>query len=98
MPADVTLSLSKGLKEIAPTLGFTAYQPLMRSPGSPDSLLTGVVYISQALRRDLSRLDGVQYQYMLYRLLSGHSLHLAFTGSVGGEDVVEACWRAGAAC
>jgi hypothetical protein len=50
MPADVTLSLSKGLKEIAPMLGFTGYQPLMRS------------YIGQALRKDLSRLDGSQVE------------------------------------
>ena len=38
MPADVI----EDLKEIAPMLGFTGYQPLMRSPGSPDSLLAGV--------------------------------------------------------
>lgn len=33
------------LKEIAPTLGFSGYQPLIRA------------YIGQSLRRDLSRLD-----------------------------------------
>ena len=58
MPADVI----EDLKEIAPMLGFTGYQPLMRSPGSPDSLLAGVVYIGQALRKDLSRLDGSQIE------------------------------------
>jgi len=38
------------LKEIAPALGFTGYQPLMRS------------YIGQGLRKDLSRLDGSQVE------------------------------------
>ena len=38
------------LKEIAPSLGFTGYQPLIRS------------YIGQGLREDLSRLDGTQVQ------------------------------------
>jgi hypothetical protein len=31
---------------------------------------------------------------MLYRLLSGHPLHLTVFLSVEVEDVVEACWRA----
>ena len=38
------------LKEIAPMLGFTGYQPLVRS------------YIGQGLRKDLSRLDGSQVE------------------------------------
>jgi hypothetical protein len=46
MPADVI----DDLKEIAPALGFTGYQPLMRS------------YIGQGLRKDLSRLDGSQLE------------------------------------
>ena len=46
MPADVI----DDLKEIAPMLGFTGYQPLMRS------------YIGQALRKDLSRLSGSQVE------------------------------------
>ena len=44
MPADVI----DDLKEIAPMLGFSGYQPLMRS------------YIGQSLRKDLQRLDGSQ--------------------------------------
>jgi len=46
MPQDVI----DDLKEIAPALGFTGYQPLMRS------------YIGQALRKDLSRLQGSQVE------------------------------------
>jgi hypothetical protein len=46
MPAD----LIDDLKEIAPMLGFTGYQPLMRS------------YIGQGLRKDLSRLGGSQVE------------------------------------
>ena len=46
MPEDVI----DDLKEIAPMLGFTGYQPLMRS------------YIGQSLRRDLARLDGSQIE------------------------------------
>jgi hypothetical protein len=46
MPEDVI----SDLKEIAPMLGFTGYQPLMRS------------YIGQGLRKDLSRLDGSQVE------------------------------------
>jgi hypothetical protein len=46
MPEDVI----DDLKEIAPALGFTGYQPLMRS------------YIGQGLRKDLSRLDGSQVE------------------------------------
>ena len=46
MPGDII----DDLKEIAPMLGFTGYQPLMRS------------YIGQGLRKDLSRLDGSQVQ------------------------------------
>ena len=44
MPEDVI----DDLKEIAPMLGFSGYQPLMRS------------YIGQCLREDLERLDGYQ--------------------------------------
>ncbi len=36
------------LKEIAPALGFSGYQPLIRS------------YIGEGLRKDLERLDGSQ--------------------------------------
>ena len=42
MPEDVV----EALKRIAPALGFSGYQPLMRA------------YIGQGLRRDLERLDG----------------------------------------
>jgi hypothetical protein len=38
------------LKEIAPTLGFSGYQPLMKA------------YIGQGLRKDLERLNGSQVQ------------------------------------
>jgi ERCC4-related helicase len=38
------------LKDIAPTLGFSGYQPLMKA------------YIGQGLRKDLERLDGSQVQ------------------------------------
>jgi hypothetical protein len=44
MPEDVI----DDLKEIAPVLGFSGYQPLMRS------------YIGQGLRKDLQRLEGSQ--------------------------------------
>ena len=46
MPADVI----EDLKDIAPMLGFTGYQPLLRS------------YVGQGLRKDLSRLDGSQVE------------------------------------
>jgi hypothetical protein len=46
MPEDVI----EDLKEIAPMLGFSGYQPLMRS------------YIGQGLRKDLTRLDGSQLE------------------------------------
>ena len=42
MPEDVV----EDLKRIAPALGFSGYQPLMRA------------YIGQGLRRDLERLEG----------------------------------------
>jgi hypothetical protein len=38
------------LKEIAPTLGFSGYQPLMKA------------YIGQGLRKDLERMSGSQVQ------------------------------------
>jgi hypothetical protein len=46
MPEDVI----DDLKEIAPALGFSGYQPLIRS------------YIGQGLRKDLERLEGSQIQ------------------------------------
>lgn len=46
MPEDVI----EDLKEIAPMLGFSGYQPLMRS------------YIGQGLRTDLNRLSGTQVE------------------------------------
>jgi hypothetical protein len=42
MPEDVV----EDLKRIAPALGFSGYQPLMRA------------YIGQGLRRDMERLEG----------------------------------------
>jgi hypothetical protein len=42
MPADVV----EDLKRVAPQLGFSGYQPLLRS------------YVGQGLRRDLERLSG----------------------------------------
>jgi hypothetical protein len=44
VPEDVI----EDLKEIAPTLGFSGYQPLMKA------------YIGQGLRKDLERLDNSQ--------------------------------------
>jgi len=46
MPEDVI----EDLKEIAPALGMSGYQPLIRA------------YIGQGLRRDLERLDNSQMQ------------------------------------
>jgi hypothetical protein len=43
-------SVIESLKEIAPTLGFSGYQSLIKA------------YISQGLRNDLERLDGSQVQ------------------------------------
>jgi hypothetical protein len=43
-------SVIEDLKEIAPTLGFSGYQPLMKA------------YIGQGLRKDLERLDNSQAQ------------------------------------
>lgn len=40
------------LKEIAPMLGFSGYQPLIRS------------YIGQGLRKDLEKLEGTQVQVL----------------------------------
>jgi hypothetical protein len=46
MPEDVI----EELKEIAPSLGFGGYQPLIRA------------YIGQGLRKDLARLESSQFQ------------------------------------
>jgi hypothetical protein len=46
LPEDVI----EDLKEIAPSLGFSGYQSLLRA------------YISEGLRKDLQRLDGSQVQ------------------------------------
>lgn len=43
-------SVIDDMKEIAPTLGFSGYQPLMRA------------YIGEGLRKDLERLDNSQAQ------------------------------------
>ncbi|GGG88412.1 hypothetical protein [Edaphobacter dinghuensis] len=43
-------SVIEDMKEIAPTLGFSGYQPLMRA------------YIGEGLRKDLERLDQSQAQ------------------------------------
>jgi hypothetical protein len=45
-------SVIEDLKEIAPTLGFSGYQPLMKA------------YIGQGLRKDLERLDHSQAQVL----------------------------------
>jgi len=45
-------SVIDDMKEIAPTLGFSGYQPLMRT------------YISEGLRKDLERLDHSQAQIL----------------------------------
>ena len=45
-------SVIDDMKEIAPTLGFSGYQPLMRA------------YISEGLRKDLERLDHSQAQVL----------------------------------
>ena len=44
------------LKEIAPALGFSGYQPLMKA------------YIGQGLRKDLERLDGSQVRALIESL------------------------------
>jgi len=46
LPEDVI----EDLKEVAPALGFSGYQPLIRA------------YIGQGLRKDLTRLDNSQVQ------------------------------------
>lgn len=48
MPEDVI----DDLKQVAPTLGFSGYQPLIRA------------YIGQGLRRDLARLDNDKVQVL----------------------------------
>ncbi|HZY61496.1 MAG TPA: hypothetical protein VFE38_03155 [Edaphobacter sp.] len=48
VPEDVI----EDLKEIAPMLGFSGYQPLMKA------------YIGQGLRKDLERLDNSQAQVL----------------------------------
>ncbi len=67
MPEDVI----DDLKEIAPMLGFSGYQPLMRS------------YIGQCLRKDLQRLDGSQLDALTASLrkqgLSDEQISVAIT-------------------
>jgi len=48
LPEDVI----EDLKEVAPALGFSGYQPLIRA------------YIGQGLRKDLSRLENSQVQIL----------------------------------
>ncbi len=48
MPEDVI----EDLRQVAPTLGFSGYQPLIRA------------YVGQGLRRDLSRLDTDKVQVL----------------------------------
>jgi hypothetical protein len=48
MPEDVI----EDLKQVAPSLGFSGYQPLIRA------------YIGQGLRRDLARLDNDKVQVL----------------------------------
>ena len=48
VPEDVI----EDLKEIAPSLGFSGYQPLIRA------------YIGQGLRKDLARLESSQFQVL----------------------------------
>lgn len=48
MPQDVI----EDLKQVAPSLGFSGYQPLIRA------------YIGQGLRRDLARLDNDKVQVL----------------------------------
>jgi hypothetical protein len=48
IPEDVI----EDLKEIAPSLGFSGYQPLIRA------------YIGQGLRKDLARLESSQFQVL----------------------------------
>ncbi len=48
MPEDVI----EDLKQVAPTLGFSGYQPLIRA------------YIGQGLRRDLARLENDKVQVL----------------------------------
>jgi hypothetical protein len=53
MPEDVI----EDLKDIAPALGFSGYQPLIRA------------YIGQGLRKDLARLEHDQVKLMVESLL-----------------------------
>ncbi len=48
IPEDVI----EDLKEIAPSLGFSGYQPLIRA------------YIGQGLRKDMARLESSQFQVL----------------------------------
>jgi hypothetical protein len=53
---DISISIPEDviedLKEIAPSLGFSGYQPLIRA------------YIGQGLRKDLARLESSQFQVL----------------------------------
>jgi hypothetical protein len=52
LPEDVI----EDLKEIAPALGFSGYQPLIRA------------YIGQGLRKDLARMENSQVQVLMESL------------------------------
>ena len=68
-------SVIEDMKEIAPTLGFSGYQPLMRA------------YIGQGLRKDLERLDNSQAQ-ALTESLRNHGVNDEIIAEVLAETQV----------
>jgi len=62
------------LKEVAPKLGFSGYQPLMRA------------YIGQGLRKDLARLENPQMQ-AIEESLRRHGVGDEVISAVLGETV-----------
>jgi len=69
MPEDVVVDLQR----IAPQLGFSGYQPLMRA------------YIGQGLRGDLERLEGDQAISSLLESLRKHGIEDAIIASAVAE-------------
>jgi len=69
MPEDVVADL----KQIAPRLGFSGYQPLMRA------------YIGQGLRRDLERLESSQVMSSLIESLRKHGIEEEIIASAAAE-------------
>jgi len=72
MPQDIV----EDLKRIAPVLGFSGYQPLMRA------------YIGQGLRVDLERLDGSVEINNLIESLRNHGVEETVLSSAMAEAQV----------